>query len=498
MADERATPLNQGFDKWLQITDGGKLQTWDGVDSPTPIIGDDPLVTKTELDDKASLLTDRIVGVQNGEVVPIPEDLGFDLPFNVYKVGKNEFATDIDKTDYIIDSDRTYYIDIEGDDSNNGRSEFTPKKSLKNLIQDLNTEGVESATIYIASGDYDYDNSIGGVDIKFDLNLICRDGEARFRKIAQGVTWSLRDGTTNVYEWGGAGSGVEYAVIDKTNLDRFGNPKSLRWLPSSSGVDEEPNSYLYGSTGNLLIHPHDSRVPDSDIVVYISERIWNQTTPINAYFKNIIFEGGSSDGDERSQVRIDHNGESAYYFDDCDFIYCSDSNGIRTNVGAGVVQIYDNCEAYGSRADGFNYNHKTGQPTIIEIDCKGVTNGADTVANSHNGSTGHGNCAIVRVGGVYIDNKDRNVHDIQTCRVWMLGCKAGNATNESLDPYDNSTYVFGRRGEADNTIAYLQNCVSIGGSASDFAVYNNSELFVRNPVGDDVVDVETGATYGTY
>ena len=55
MADERATPLNQGFDKWLQITDGGKLQTWNGVDSPAPIIGDDPLVTKTELDDKASL-----------------------------------------------------------------------------------------------------------------------------------------------------------------------------------------------------------------------------------------------------------------------------------------------------------------------------------------------------------------------------------------------------------------------------------------------------------
>ena len=55
MADERATPLNQGFAKWLQITDGGKLQTWNGVDTPTPIIGDDPLVTKTELDDKASL-----------------------------------------------------------------------------------------------------------------------------------------------------------------------------------------------------------------------------------------------------------------------------------------------------------------------------------------------------------------------------------------------------------------------------------------------------------
>ena len=55
MADERSTPLNQGTNKWLQITDGGKLQTWDGVDSPTPIIGNDPLVTKTELDDKASL-----------------------------------------------------------------------------------------------------------------------------------------------------------------------------------------------------------------------------------------------------------------------------------------------------------------------------------------------------------------------------------------------------------------------------------------------------------
>ena len=60
MADERSTPLNQGTNKWLQITDGGKLQTWNGVDSPAPIIGDDPLVTKTELDDKASLSGTRV------------------------------------------------------------------------------------------------------------------------------------------------------------------------------------------------------------------------------------------------------------------------------------------------------------------------------------------------------------------------------------------------------------------------------------------------------
>lgn len=30
MADERATPLNQGVDKWLQVTSQGELQTWDG------------------------------------------------------------------------------------------------------------------------------------------------------------------------------------------------------------------------------------------------------------------------------------------------------------------------------------------------------------------------------------------------------------------------------------------------------------------------------------
>ena len=30
MADERATPLNQGTNKWLQVTSQGELQTWDG------------------------------------------------------------------------------------------------------------------------------------------------------------------------------------------------------------------------------------------------------------------------------------------------------------------------------------------------------------------------------------------------------------------------------------------------------------------------------------
>ena len=49
MADERSTPLNQGTNKWLQITTSDDVQTWDGVSKIT-ILKD-----SLEINDKASL-----------------------------------------------------------------------------------------------------------------------------------------------------------------------------------------------------------------------------------------------------------------------------------------------------------------------------------------------------------------------------------------------------------------------------------------------------------
>ena len=49
MADERATPLNQGFDKWLQITDTDQLETWNGTDKMPA------LKESLGINDKASL-----------------------------------------------------------------------------------------------------------------------------------------------------------------------------------------------------------------------------------------------------------------------------------------------------------------------------------------------------------------------------------------------------------------------------------------------------------
>ena len=49
MADERATPLNQGTNKWLQITTSDDVQTWDGVSKITA------LKDSLGINDKASL-----------------------------------------------------------------------------------------------------------------------------------------------------------------------------------------------------------------------------------------------------------------------------------------------------------------------------------------------------------------------------------------------------------------------------------------------------------
>lgn len=39
MADETTTPLNQGLGKWLQVTTGGVIETWDGTQKSSSIRG---------------------------------------------------------------------------------------------------------------------------------------------------------------------------------------------------------------------------------------------------------------------------------------------------------------------------------------------------------------------------------------------------------------------------------------------------------------------------
>jgi len=431
--------------------------------------------------------------------VDAPSGLGFTPALDVYKMPPNRFAAAVNPALYKIETNRNYYVSPDGDDANNGRSFATAKKSLTQLINTLNGDAaVTSASIILAPGRYDYTDSIGARGFSFDANIICPNGKAVFAEYAENPTWTenTEPGKDSVWTWAGVGADSYYSVYDKTNLDSEGRPKPLfnTLTPDTGQLREKRNSYFIGGSGAIAINTWDAREPDSDIIVVIAKGAqYVQTTPQNVYMENIVFEGGR-ESSSLSQVRIEHAADlsKTYFFNKCEFNYATKGNGFESKCSSNIIMFQ--CRAHGNYFDGLNYNSTD---KVIAIGCIASSNGTTDNPND-NGSTGHDEAKIVRINGRYNQNKNRCVHDIHNCKIWMLGCEAGEPFGDGTTPYDDASFVFGRESSSDAVTAFLENCVSIGGGEGDFGVYGDSVLNVRNPIGADIVDTAPTATYQTY
>jgi hypothetical protein len=433
----------------------------------------------------------------------VPAEFATALPFNVFKNTYGGFSTDLNPLSYKVTTTETYYIATDGSDSNNGLTPLTPKKSLGLLIDTLNLTPSIKRTIYMYAGTYAYADGIGDRNILFDFNLICPDGEVLFCDFGT-PTWTLVDGQTNQYSWVGAGTGAKYAVYDDRYVGRNGMGLPFKQFASnnSASVEATPGSYRQGASGILIVHAPNSLAPTSDVKVIVSGgTFWNQTTAIFCYMEGIIFQGGDPSSIESQVIITNTTGTGRYFFNRCEFNYSTRENGIKTSLNANVPLFMYRCLAFGNCLDGFNYNSSGGgtqNNLVFEIDCQALSNGFDTASTTDNGSTSHNTCRTVRINTVAMDNKDRNIHDINTCISWLMGCVAGNATNSDADPYDNINFAFGRNGNTDVVTAYLDTCVSEGQSVADFGVFANSVLNHKNLVGAVEVEIADAGVYQRY
>jgi hypothetical protein len=168
----------------------------------------------------------------------------------------------------------------------------------------------------------------------------------------------------------------------------------------------------------------------------------------------------------------------------CRFSYAFNGNAFGLLRGrTGRIFANRSTMSYSRKLDGFNY-HKGTQSLasdVVEIECIGHHNGLGESGNN-NGTTMHDGGRSIRINCDYSHNMNRNIHDISDgTESWLLGVSSGDAqTTESVDPYDNANFMFGRISNIDTTFAWLDSCVSNGGSLADFAVYDGAELKVRN------------------
>ena len=411
-----------------------------------------------------------------------PTGFGYTPPFEISRSGFIA-TTDFDPDDYIVSSVETYYVSPTGDDTDDGLTPSTPKKSIGALITAINAIPPAGATIFLEHGVYLDTDSMVGVQPEFDCNLICNSGRAILLR-QQSMTWSKTAGRTNLWESSVSGSP---AVVDLSNTDEFGIEVRLRLISGGdlATADSTPNTSTFASN-KIYVHTFDGREPDADVVVFGPDGTgWLQTQAISFFARNVHWWGWEQ------PVLLNHSGGGQYVFDQCSFRYSRGSrNGFETSTAstAGMLVIHNNCDASYNRLDGFGYR---GSHVAIEIGCKGVWNGYTGTNANDNGSTTHNSVVSVRVNGVYRYNDDRNLHDINATSNWLICCVAGDAQNASSDPYDNANFLSGRRGQPDATKMFLEGCISTGGSASDVGAYGNSFIETLECLGLIIQDTDS-------
>jgi len=205
----------------------------------------------------------------------------------------------------------------------------------------------------------------------------------------------------------------------------------------------------------LYIHTSNDLVPNEEIILSLDRlRI---SAGFTTYAENLNIIGGFRNFSSSTKTNIIHK--------NCQYSFCTDGNG--AHIIGNVLCYFDNCRAYKSFLDGFNYHISGGfNPVSFEIECVGYKNGENNNSGINNGSSIHDDCRIVRIGGFYFSNEGPNVHDVnsaksfnvdvisynsvstvlankssfalgalanETCKMWLDGCIAKNDETASVE-----------------------------------------------------------------
>jgi hypothetical protein len=418
-------------------------------------------------------------------LISVPSGFDYTPPVSIYKNGATSFSTNFNFNDYLVTPSVTYYFSPSGNDSNDGLSAGSPKKTFAALIVSLNSSPPSGATFNLAAGTYNGTDKLRST-INFPCNFICESGRAVMSNTTA-ASWSKTGGRTNVYE---ATIASEPCVTDATNVDSYGFDIRLRNVADVATCDITPNSMVY-TGGVLYVHTFDSRAADASLSVHLGTFPYRQDTAQNLCFKNIDWLGTTN------PVRWNYAGTSRVVLDSCRAMYATTSSGfesVDTSATAGLEIIYNNCTAAYNSLDGFSWR---GATVGIEIGSKGVWNGYKRTGTSDNGTTIHNTAKVVRVAGDYRFNDDRCVHDINTSKGWFLGCTAGNPQNGSVGAFDNAAFLFGTSASSDQTLGWLEGCTSSGGAVTDLGSYGtNSIVRTKNCFGLNLVTGD--GTVSTY
>lgn len=272
---------------------------------------------------------------------------------------------------------------------------------------------------------------------------------------------------TDSFTWADEGDGIystsdtDYDdvinVVVHTARDEFGHEYPLQKLSSLAELTAASEGFFLDA-GTLYVKPVAGR-PIGDAWCLFGTGGIDQTTGSRYSFKNISFYGGG-------RVVQSQNTDGVWYFDNCEFKF-GGSSGYRM-IGTNIYTYLKNCVAYCNYGDGLTYSGTSCH--VVEDNCQSYKNGFNNSDQSiQNGSSLHGTCRAIRVGGTYGSTYGPVVADVQDSKSWNIGCAAFNSRTTS--GVSSSWEAWGPDSSYTGAEMWIVNCTGYG---SDYDLYAHS------------------------
>jgi len=392
----------------------------------------------------------------------LPTTFEFKPPVTIYYDGIN-FYTDYKKEKFKNASTKTYYVSPNGNNSNNGLSESAPVKSFSEAI----SRASNNDTIILLDGDYTRDNSVDGIVINKNLNIIGQGNVRVF--MGNKLTYTKAAGYNYVYQATRSNVAKAIDISIKEGIE-------LTEVSSLEECDQLEGSW-YKNGNDFYVHAFDGGVPNN-VIALLSVNSWiisNASQVINVYIENVNLYGGQAG---TLSVNPESNNNTFVCLDNVGLYHGvgKGTNGNMLNGYTGTIILHKVVAMYGEK-DGFNYaktslssNSNYPKPQFIEIDCIGANNGLknQTIGQdaSNNGSTAHSGVQGIRINGKYYNNMGGNVADVEEgTKTVNLGCEAYDS---ACDYYSEKSTDF--TAQQPGAEMWLDGCKSYN-SKSNFNIY---------------------------
>jgi hypothetical protein len=429
-----------------------------------------------------SLLQEVIVATPPPEITLLPEVLsGLQAVKQADDVTCNIRPEDLFNVSTISN---TYYVNVaRADNSGNGLTWATAKKSIRAAIDAANASGLPSR-IAVKAGVYNRSNGFNtsgtGVTTSVPLYIYSVYGRSKTGNFDE-LTYTKTGEQT--YVWQVARSLVNNVLNPQINAE-------YTYVASVAACDALPGSF-YTDNVTLYVHAHSSGVVTSQNCL----PNLNANGCIFIGNQNVMLSGFDFVGGSAGAVSFSGGSTNVCIMENCSASYAlggvyssrTAQNGVVV-LGCGIFAAF-NTDASKNSNDGFNV-HKDGvdvRPFSFFVNSSGSNNGTLPTSVSNNGYTVHDGCQSIFIGGTLegsIGTNSGHVNDDTV--VWHFGTKAGSSDGDVIN---GGTVTWGAFGVWSGTAKlYLDSCTDFASSVGVYAS-GGATAYLRNHSG-------TGAKVG--